>query len=141
MHKAFLKSILYVEDDLDIQALVTLMLSSMGDFDVTACSSGSEALAAAGKLRPDLLLLDVMMPGMDGLATLSALRKLSNTMRTPAIFMTTKVQPSEIAHYYSVGAIGVIAKPFESMQLVQQLRRLWEEHAAAQAGAPSDNPT
>jgi two-component system OmpR family response regulator len=139
MHGVPLNSILYVEDDLDIQALVTLVLRSLGGFEVMACSSGSEALAAAEKLMPDLLLLDVMMPGRDGLATLSALRKLPNTMRTPAIFMTTKVRPSEVSHYHSVGAIGVIAKPFESMQLVQQVRRLWEEHTAGQAGAPSDN--
>ncbi len=122
-----LSSILYVEDDPDIRTVARMALEVVGGFSVTVCASGAEALAAVeGDLVPDLFLLDVMMPEMDGPATLAALRRLPSVAQVPAIFMTAKVQESEIALYNWLGAIGVVAKPFDPMQLPQQLRRLWE---------------
>lgn len=122
-----LSSILYVEDDPDIRTVARMALEVVGGFSVTVCASGAEALAAVeGDLVPDLFLLDVMMPEMDGPATLAALRRLPSVAQVPAIFMTAKVQESEIALYNWLGAIGVVAKPFDPMQLSQQLRRLWE---------------
>ncbi|MEN3362894.1 MAG: hypothetical protein V7606_168 [Burkholderiales bacterium] len=126
MSNGTLNTILYVEDDQDIQTVARLALEAVGGFSVTICSSGREALAAVNAgFTPDLILLDVMMPGMDGPTTLVALRRLAQTAGTPAVFMTAKVQGRETAHYKSLGAVGVIAKPFDPMQLAEQVRALW----------------
>ena len=123
-----LQTILYVEDDLDIQTVARLALEVVGAFSVTICSSGREALSAVESgFMPDLILLDVMMPEMDGPTTLEALRRLPQTAATPVVFMTAKVQGSETAHYKSLGAVGVIPKPFDPMQLAQQVNALWNE--------------
>ncbi|GIZ53105.1 response regulator [Noviherbaspirillum aridicola] len=128
MSRGTLNNILYVEDDADIRMVAQLALEAVGGFNVRLCGSGQEALAAIGDgYRPDLLLLDVMMPGMDGPSTLAELRRLPATAATPAAFMTAKVQAGEIAHYRSLGALGVIAKPFDPMQLAQQVRALWAQ--------------
>ncbi|MES2106533.1 MAG: response regulator [Pseudomonadota bacterium] len=119
-------NILYVEDDPDIQTVAQIALEVVGGFTLTTCSSGPEALEAVKSgCTPDLLLLDVMMPNMDGPTTLAELRTLPATSSTPVIFMTAKVQAGELAYYRSLGAIGVIAKPFDPMELSQQVRELW----------------
>nr|WP_315469297.1 response regulator [uncultured Undibacterium sp.] len=120
--------ILYVEDDLDIQAVAQIALEVVGGFTLKTCSSGAEAIAAIEQgFVPDLLLLDVMMPNMDGPTTLGELRKKQTTLSTPVIFMTAKVQSSEQDYYFTLGAIGVIAKPFDPMTLASQVRSLWEK--------------
>lgn len=116
--------ILYVEDEADIRVIAEIALEVVGGFTVTSCASGQEALDAADRARPDLLLLDMMMPGMDGLSTLAALRANPATAQTPVIFMTAKVQSSEVAHYLSLGALDVISKPFDPMALAQQIRSI-----------------
>lgn len=121
-----LARILYVEDEPDIRAIAQMALEAVGGFSVTACASGSEALAAAPTAQADLLLLDVMMPGMDGPSTLNALRALDATAKTPVIFMTAKVQAAEVAQYKELGAIEVIHKPFDPMELSAQIQRIWE---------------
>ena len=127
-HNTVLMSIMYVEDDIDIQSIAKLALESIGGFEVTICSSGAEALTTInGGNRPDLILLDVMMPEMDGPSTLAALRTLPGAAKTPTIFMTAKAQPHEIAYLKSLGALDVIAKPFDPMQLAQLIRKLWGE--------------
>ena len=130
MSAASLQRILYVEDDPDIRTIANLALSVVGGLTVEVCRSGAEALARAEDFRPDMLVLDVMMPDMDGPETLARLRLLPQTATTPAVFMTAKVQSSEVAHYMSLGALGVISKPFDPMQLAQQLRALWAGGAA-----------
>ena len=123
-----LTNILYVEDDLDIQAVAQIALEVIGGFVLKTCSSGAEAIAAIDNgFVPDLLLLDVMMPNMDGPTTLAELRKKATTANTPVIFMTAKVQSSEQDYYFTLGAIGVIAKPFDPMSLSVQVRTLWEK--------------
>lgn len=123
-----LTNILYVEDDLDIQAVAQIALEVVGGYTLKTCSSGAEAIAAIeGGFVPDLLLLDVMMPNMDGPTTLAELRKMNTTASTPVIFMTAKVQSSEQDYYFTLGAIGVIAKPFDPMSLSVQVRTLWEK--------------
>jgi CheY-like chemotaxis protein len=125
-----LKLIMYVEDDPDIQMVAQMALEVVGGLTLRSCSSGKEALqAATAGPAPDLILLDVMMPGLDGPATLAELRKLPATATTPVIFMTAKVQAAEVTYYKSIGAIGVIAKPFDPMQLAQQVRTLWQQAA------------
>ena len=122
-----LNSILYVEDDGDIQTVAQIALEVVGGFQLRTCSSGKEAIREADSFVPDLLLLDVMMPEMDGPTTLEGLRKCANTKTTPVIFMTAKVQATEVAYYKSLGALGVIAKPFDPMSLATQVRKLWDE--------------
>lgn len=120
-----LKRLLFVEDEPDIQVVARLALEAVGGFQVAICSSGKEALAKAPDFGPDLILLDVMMPGMDGPSTLKGLRELPATATTPVIFMTAKVQPYEVAEYKRLGALDVIAKPFDPMQLSATINAIW----------------
>jgi len=120
-----LQRILYVEDEPDIQMVARIALETVGGFQLLVCSSGQEALAAAPAFAPDLILLDVMMPGLDGPATLSALRQLPAFEATPVVFMTAKVQAGEVARYRQLGALDVIAKPFDPMMLAAKVRGIW----------------
>ncbi|MDD2858601.1 MAG: response regulator [Candidatus Nanopelagicales bacterium] len=121
-----LRRILQVEDDPDIQAVVKMALEALGGFEVELADSGQEAIELAGRNRPDLILLDVMMPGMDGPDTLARLRREPELAQVPVIFMTAKVQPSEVAAYRALGVIGVIAKPFDAMTLASLVQAMWE---------------
>ncbi|MBI5040087.1 MAG: response regulator [Gammaproteobacteria bacterium] len=121
-----LQRILYVEDEPDIQAVARLALEHIGGFTVEVCSSGREALEKIPQFRPDLILLDVMMPDMDGPTTLQALRATLAGQTTPVAFMTAKVRPQEIAQYKQLGAIEVIPKPFDPMTLSDRVRAIWE---------------
>lgn len=125
-----LQRVLYVEDEPDIQAVAKLALEVVGGLTVQVCSNGDEALAKATDFAADLLLLDVMMPGMDGPTTLGKLRELAAYADTPAVFMTAKVQPSEVAHLKSLGALEVIAKPFDPMSLATTLKQLYASATA-----------
>jgi len=124
-----LKHILYIEDEADIRTIAVTVLEAVGGFSVIACASGKDALDAAPTANADLILLDVMMPEIDGPATLEALRAIPQTARTPAIFMTAKVQASEILQYKSLGALDVIAKPFDPMTLSAQVSEIWQRTA------------
>ncbi|MGH8805418.1 MAG: response regulator [Polaromonas sp.] len=124
-----LSRILYVEDEPDIRVVAQMALEAVGGFTVIACAGGREALSAAPDARVDLLLLDVMMPGMDGPSTLQALRELPATANTPVIFMTAKVQATEVAAYKALGALDVIPKPFDPMELSAQIQRIWAAQA------------
>ena len=121
-----LTRILYVEDEPDIQTVARLALETLGGFTVEICSSGGEALDRAPAFDPQLILLDVMMPGMDGPTTLGKLRELPQFSATPVIFMTAKVQPGEVAGYREIGAADVIPKPFDPMTLSSQVQIIWE---------------
>ena len=125
-----LKRILYVEDEADIRAVAEIALEAVGGFELKACSSGQEALTEVTDFGPDLLLLDVMMPGMDGPTTLEALRKLPELSETPAIFMTAKVQPEEVTALKKAGVLDVITKPFDPMRLADQIRTIWQAYSA-----------
>ncbi len=122
-----LSRVMYVEDEPDIQAVARVALQAVGGFTVCICSSGEEALREIQGFQPDLILLDVMMPGMDGPGTLTALRAQPGFERVPVAFMTAKVQPSEVEHYKSLGALDVVAKPFDPMKLADQVRRIWND--------------
>ena len=120
-----LKRILHVEDDPSIQAVAKVALEAVGGFQVLRCASGQEALDQVQDFAPDFILLDVMMPGMDGPQTLERLHELVDIGEVPVAFMTAKVQPGEVAHYRSLGALDVIVKPFDPMQLAAQIRQIW----------------
>lgn len=117
------KRLLHVEDDEDIQMIARMALVDLGGFDLLQCASGAEAVAQAAAFAPDLLLLDYMMPGMNGMATLQALRRLPGLAGVPAVFMTAKtlaVTPDEMAANVVVGVIG---KPFDPVSLPDRIGR------------------
>jgi CheY-like chemotaxis protein len=120
-----LQKILFVEDDPDIQMVAQLALEAVGGYTVQMCSSGKEALAVAEQFAPDLILLDVMMPGMDGPTTLMELRKKPSLTHTPVVFMTARVQRHEIEQYLAMGAADVISKPFDPMTLSARVADIW----------------
>ncbi len=122
---AELKRILHVEDDRSIQAVARLALETLGGFEVLSCLSGQDALDQVQGFNPDFILLDVIMPGMDGPETLSKLRELVDIEQIPVAFMTAKVQPQEIEQYRQLGAREVIVKPFDPMTLAAQVRDIW----------------
>lgn len=126
---ASLEKILYVEDETDIQEVAKLALEAVGGFEVKLCSSGTDALREAPLFLPDLILLDVMMPGMDGQTTFNELRKIPQLAGTPIIFMTAKVQAQEVERYKEMGALDVITKPFDPMTLSAQIKAIWAQHS------------
>jgi diguanylate cyclase (GGDEF)-like protein len=133
MNDHSLRRILMVEDEADIQVVARLALEAIGAFQVCVCSSGKEAIEIGPAFQPDLILLDVMMPGMDGPSTFRALRELPQTATTPIIFMTAKVQPHEIVQYKALGVLDVLAKPFDPMVLPTTLAEIWKRSREAAA--------
>ena len=136
-----LERVLYVEDDPDIREVARLALEVVGGLTILACESGEDALARLAGFAPDLLLLDVMMPGMDGPTLLGRLRQTAAGRDLPAIFMTAKMQPDEVAALEHIGAIGVIPKPFDPMRLTEEVRAIWTAHQARRPdAATADDP-
>jgi CheY-like chemotaxis protein len=124
-----LARVLYVEDDPDIQAIVRIALETVGRLQLRVCSSGQEALDVIDAFQPDFILLDVMMPGLDGPATLAQIRMRERFAGVPAAFCTAKVQPQDVQRLRALGAVDVIAKPFDPMTLAARLRQLHAEAA------------
>ena len=124
--KHVLKKVLYVEDDLHVRTTAKLVLEVIGKLEVCDCSSGREALLAARDFHPDLILMDVMMPGLDGFATLLELRRLPHLASTPVVFVTSLTGAADVKRYNEAGAIGVIPKPLVPLRLADQLIALWE---------------
>lgn len=121
-----LKHIACIDDDEDILRVAELTLELMGGFKVTTFSSGPAALAGLAAAAPDLVLLDVMMPKMDGPATFEAMQKRDDLKTLPVVFLTAKIQPSERRAYEAMGAAGVLAKPFDPTTLAQDIARIWQ---------------
>lgn len=126
-----LKKIMLVEDDEQIAFMTLIALQDIGNFEVLHCSGGQAALDAFDDFEPQIVLMDVMMPEMDGLETLKALRRNPRASDVPVVFMTAKVQTHQQQGYYDLGAVGVIAKPFDPITLSQQVSDLWQRAAAA----------
>ena len=125
MTRSSLQRIMMIEDDPDIQAVARLALESIGKFAVLMCGAGREGLRDGPAFEPDLILLDVMMPGMDGPTTLQELRRLPQLAATPAIFLTARTAPHEIAAYRAMGVLDVLAKPFDPIALSSTIREIW----------------
>ncbi len=115
--------ILHVDDEPDIREVAGLSLGLDPQFVVRSCGCGEDAIVQADEWCPDIILLDVMMPGMDGPATLARLRENPRTADIPVLFMTARAQTRELDRFLSLGAVGVIAKPFDPMTLAQSARR------------------
>ncbi|HEY0923429.1 response regulator [Rheinheimera pacifica] len=120
-----LQRIMHVEDDPSIQQVAKIALEAVGGFSVHTCGSGRQALTEYPTVKPQLILLDVMMPGMDGPTTLQQLQAQYDLTKVPVVFMTAKVQSNEIASYKALGAADVVAKPFDPMTLSNQIRQIW----------------
>lgn len=117
--------LLYVDDDSDIRTIVEMALTLDPGIEARTAPSGRDAIAiVAGGWHPDVFVLDVMMPDMDGPATLRALRELPGMGTTPALFMTAKARDADIAGYRTEGAAGVIRKPFDPLMLATEIRTL-----------------
>lgn len=116
--------ILYVDDEPDIREVATLSLEMDPDLEVRTAGSAQEALALldAGDWTPDLLLLDVMMPGADGPTLLAAIRERPAFDAAPAVFITARAQRQESERLAGLGAIAVIAKPFDPMTLASEVK-------------------
>lgn len=115
--------VLHVDDEPDVREIVKLSLELDEDLAVICCSSAQEALDTLAQWRPDVILLDAMMPGMDGPAMLVYLRQSSEFRAIPVVFLTALTQRRDIDLFYSLGAKGVIEKPFDVMTLADQVRR------------------
>jgi CheY-like chemotaxis protein len=116
--------VLLVDDEDDIRKIGRMSLASVGKFQVVMASNAQDGLAAAQAEQPDVILMDMMMPGMDGLTALAALQKDERISAIPVIFMTARVQRHEVEHYLSVGAVGVIQKPFDPMTLPSEVKKI-----------------
>jgi CheY-like chemotaxis protein len=114
--------ILVVDDDPDIRRIAALALERLGGFRVTIATSGAEGLEMAARDRPDVILLDVSMPGADGPETLSRLRSDPDTARVPVIFFTATSSAGEAERLRSLGAVGVVPKPFDFTDLPRRVR-------------------
>jgi two-component system OmpR family response regulator len=113
-----------VDDDEDVRAISVLAARKIGNWAVVSVASGDEAVALAPVEHPDVILLDVMMPAPDGLATLAMLRGDPASAKIPIIFLTAMAQPHEIERYLELGACGVICKPFDATELPDEIRRI-----------------
>ncbi|MEW9919239.1 response regulator [Marimonas sp. MJW-29] len=114
--------LLHVEDDADIREIAEMSLSLSGEFEVTQCVSGEDALAQVKDFTPDVILLDMMMPGLTGRQTLEEMRKMPHLADVPAIFMTARAQAAELDELRDAGAADVISKPFDPMSLADQIK-------------------
>ncbi len=116
--------VLYIEDEIDIQTIAGIALGKIGGFNLNVCSSGKEALDIVADFAPDIILLDVMMPEMDGLETYQKIRETPECQDIPVVFMTARVQAHEIKNYLAIGAVDVITKPFSPMTLAEQVNTI-----------------
>jgi CheY-like chemotaxis protein len=119
--------VIYVDDESDIREVASMALELEPAFEVRTCSGGQEALDVARTWMPNLILLDVMMPGMDGPMTLEELRRDVTTQDIPVVFITARTQARDVERFLSLGAAGVIAKPFDPMALAEDVRKYLRE--------------
>lgn len=135
------RRILLVEDDEGLRQIAALSLSKIGRHEVLAVESGAAALAQAETFAPELLVLDVNMPDMDGPQTLQALRKLPSLAAVPALFLTARTLAREVAMLRGLGAVDVIAKPFEPRELCARVAQVFAPAPAAAAPVADDRPS
>jgi CheY-like chemotaxis protein len=116
--------VLIIDDDEDVRYVAHVSLGRVGGMTVIEAASGEEGVARARSEKPDFILLDMMMPGMDGAATFRALRASAQTDRIPVVFLTAKAMASEVQRLEDLGAKGVLRKPFDPMTLASEIRTI-----------------
>jgi len=129
------RRVLLVEDEPDIQTIIRLSLTLLGEWDVLVAHSGVDVVPLAEQTVPDLILLDVMLPEIDGYQAYTRLRQNPRTAAIPVIFISAKAQQEEIAYGLSLGAIGYITKPFDPLTLSEQIHQIVQRHAHYDVGA------
>ncbi|MDD3237139.1 MAG: response regulator [Candidatus Gastranaerophilales bacterium] len=127
MEIAKLKKIMYAEDEDDIKTIVKVAIDAMSPCEIEFADNGQILLDTIDNYAPDLVLLDVMMPLMDGPTTLQKLRQKESTKNVPVIFMTAKAQVHELESLKKLGILGIITKPFDPVQLYANISKIWEE--------------
>lgn len=124
MSEGTVERVLHVDDESDVREVTKLALEAVGGMTVLSCASAEDALAKGAAFRPDVILLDIMMPVMDGMATLRALRGVDGLGDVPAVFMSARVGPDEDEAVRALGAAGMVSKPFNPMTLADELRAI-----------------
>jgi CheY-like chemotaxis protein len=130
-----LQKVMCVDDEEDILAVAKFALENVGSFTVETCQGGKNAVAKALEFLPNIIMLDVMMPEMDGPATLRAIQSTPQLANTPVVFMTAKVQKSEIDGYLVLGVCGVIPKPFDPMTLSDEVTKIYQGYQETRQSA------
>jgi len=128
-----LRRVMCVEDDADIRMIIEFSLCKLGGYEVLLCPSGKEALRQAVSFAPELILLDVMMPDLNGPEPLAALRELPQVRDVPVVFMTAKAMPDEVEELLHYSVAGVIVKPFDPVKLPRDVRVYWEHSRGRRA--------
>jgi len=118
--------VLIIDDEEDTRSIASMSLSILGGLDVLEADSGQDGISKAEQEQPDVILLDMMMPVMDGSETLVALQNNEGTKNIPVIFLTAKAMTTEIERLKRMGAIGVLTKPFDPTILANQVRQILE---------------
>lgn len=126
-----LTKVLVVDDDDDTLVIARYSLKNLKDVEVKYASSGGAAVKEALRFQPDLILLDVMMPDMDGMATLKEIRSLTAISHIPVVFFTAKAQKEEIDSYIQAGVLDVIVKPFDPIHLGEVILKIWNKQQEA----------
>lgn len=121
-----LQNVLHVEDDEDIREISRVALETVGGLRLVQCGSGLEALERLESYTPDLILLDSMMPGMNGEQTLLRIRSIKRCAKIPVVFVTARVHDEARTNYMQLGAVAVIVKPFDPLTVAEELRKIWE---------------
>jgi CheY-like chemotaxis protein len=122
-----LNRICYVEDDEDIQRIVRMSLERVGKMTVQVVGDPTQAIEAMKAFKPDLVMLDWMMPGMDGPTLFRKMRETPEVKYLPVVFITAKASSSEMDELRAMGAAGAISKPFSPKDLPDQLRSIWSK--------------
>lgn len=123
-----LNKILYAEDEPDVQTVVEMTIQTMSNYQIKICENGKKLLESIDEYFPDLILLDVMMPEMDGPTTFKYLQENENTKKIPVIFMTAKAQVHEIEKFKEIGVVGIITKPFDPLTLCDEIQEIWNNN-------------
>lgn len=126
-----LKKIIVTDDDEDILQITQVTLEIMQDVQIKYCHSGQETIQEALRFQPDLIILDVMMPDMDGLATLQVMHMMPALAQIPVVFMTARARKEEVEDYKKRGVIDVIIKPFDPLTLEETIRTIWQNYQKA----------
>ena len=119
-----MKTVLLVDDEDYIREVAQMSLEVTAGWNIEGANCGTAGIERAKELKPDAILLDVMMPDMDGPTTFKTMQGIPELQGTPVILMTAKVQASDMEHFNAIGVSGVIAKPFDPMSLAEQVKEI-----------------
>lgn len=128
MEKRPLTKLILADDDEDTLIIAKYCLEDLKDVTVKYVTSGEATVEEALKFNPDLMLIDVMMPKMDGIATLKAVRLLPSISHIPIVFFTAKVQKQELSKFVEMGAFDIITKPFDPLTFANRVLNIWDKY-------------